>query len=319
MERSSVLRSVVYCVMCLSVLLWWTPASAAKKDKDSKKRVRSTLVPATFQPRARKVDEPSKKSEKPDPKDAKKGKAAAKTSDKMAEKQADKKSMAKASSKGKKPMKKGKKGKKRRKSKSKSNIVRVVGAYRPVDLRKAGPAPQALSAPSSQNGLDLYLSLETPGAISAGQDFDVYRRVAAPTLRRTMMTLKVGEVRIVGIEGQLAVARVIMSEVNLAHPYLKVPGVLIGDFIVPTRPIVREKDKPRRRKKPVEVAEEARGEGEETKKKKREVVDDHDFTSGRRQAPKHYDEDPDNYKYWDTRSNSPANGAYWDEGDIEFK
>lgn len=132
--------------------------------------------------------------------------------------------------------------------------ARIVGSYRPVEPRKLQLTVPEGVTPSGQTGVDLYLDLsEAPGAV-AGQSFAVYRKVPAPTLRASEVTIQVGVVTIVSIEGPLAIARVVGGPKASSLPFLRSRGVRVGDFIRADQPMgqapeVRKK-RPRRVKKP---------------------------------------------------------------------
>jgi hypothetical protein len=213
------------CALALAAL--WvalaTPA-LAQEGAAAGKKVRTSLRPATMMPSDKKA---TPQAEAPTKAEAPK---VAKKSDTTKKAEVTKKTDEGAK---KKPAPS--------KDKPTNAAVRVIGAYRPVDIAKGSAAAWADLPPAAQNGLDFYLSIEKGTQLHVGQEFSVFRRVAAPTVRRSTITLKVGELRVVGIEGALAVARVISAPVHLSHPYLKTPGVLVGDFIVSTRPLPPER------------------------------------------------------------------------------
>jgi hypothetical protein len=234
--------------LCLLSAALATPA-LAQGEAGKRKKIRSALRPATMMPRTAKRTQAKKDQEDQQGKEgdpdkevaqdkAKKGDAPEK--DDSAEAMARRKEAAKQKIADRKAAKKGSKAIRKKKN---SAIVRVVGSYRPVDLRLGGvPDPKdKMPTPAAQRGLDFYLALEEGSTVRVGQEFSVYRRVAAPTVRRAVVTLKVGEMRVVGIEGNMGVARVIGAPIHAAHPYLKTPGVLVGDFIVSTRPLNAER------------------------------------------------------------------------------
>jgi hypothetical protein len=133
--------------------------------------------------------------------------------------------------------------------------VAVVGAYRPVDARrgavhdpnapkartkptkKTGAAAETITRPTTQAGLDLYLAVRGDARVRVGQHFAVYRRIRSPIRYASRIQINVGEVEIVRLDNDIAVARVISGPNERAEPYLVTPGVLIGDFILAGAPL----------------------------------------------------------------------------------
>ena len=118
--------------------------------------------------------------------------------------------------------------------------ARIVGSFRPVEPSNLPlPRPEGVR-PTGQTGVDLYLDLsDAPGAVP-GQSFHVYRKINAPTLRRSEVTIQVGVVTVVSIEGPLGVARVVGGPEPSSLPFLRSGGVLVGDFIRTDQPLGQE-------------------------------------------------------------------------------
>jgi hypothetical protein len=136
--------------------------------------------------------------------------------------------------------------------------ARIVGSYRPVEPSKlVMPRPEGVH-PSGQTGVDLYLDLSNVDGPRPGQSFTVFRKVAAPTLRQSEVTIQVGVVTVVSIEGPLGVARVVGGPNPSSLPFLRSRGVLVGDFIRTDQPLgVKEEvevKKPVRRARPAKAA-----------------------------------------------------------------
>lgn len=98
------------------------------------------------------------------------------------------------------------------------------------------PRPEGV-VPSGQTGVDLYLDLTDIKGATPGQSFTVFRKVPAPTLRRSEVTIQVGVVTLVSIEGPLGVARVVGGPNPSSLPFLRSRGVLVGDFIRTDQPL----------------------------------------------------------------------------------
>jgi hypothetical protein len=137
--------------------------------------------------------------------------------------------------------------------------ARVVGAYRPTERRPQRiVVPRGLK-PSPQTGVDLYLEFPKMAVmVKAGASYAVFRAMASPTLRRTTVRVPVAVITIVSMEGNLGVARVVGSRDTSNIPFLRIRGVLIGDFIYPdlpvkfvepSPPLEEEKVKPRKVRK----------------------------------------------------------------------
>ncbi|MBH23243.1 MAG: hypothetical protein CMH57_02040 [Myxococcales bacterium] len=113
--------------------------------------------------------------------------------------------------------------------------IEVIGAYRPVDPSRAMNSKRP--SPPSQTGLDLYLGAGAGSPLVVGQVFEVFRTITPAGAPDIHMTLKVGTVEILSIQGPLAVGRVVGGPSVTAHPHLRTPGILVGDFVRPNAPI----------------------------------------------------------------------------------
>ena len=173
--------------------------------------------------------------------------------------------------------------------------IRVIGAYRPVD-----PAMRSSSDTNTvQTGLDLYFELGGARAVVAGQRFEVFRDVSAPNSPSGVsLRLKVGEVKILSIQGPVAIGRVVGGPEIASAPFLRSPGILIGDFVDPTRPIAPIAKPKKRWRKRKQLAKTAPCPAPKTSApQKNEVAkDQNDDDGGAAEAL-----DPDDFRSWDAR------------------
>lgn len=344
----ALLKKLLYGLACCLLSAALATPALAQEDTGKKKKIRSALRPATMMPGTIKKSQPKAEGEQDKKEEAaadkgakpdKDSKATASKPGRDSKGSRDEKDAASPRKGAKATAASAKDRKKALSKKTNSAIVRVVGSYRPVDLRLGGaPDPKdKMPTPAAQRGLDFYLALEEGSTVRVGQEFSVYRRVAAPTVRRAVVTLKVGEMRVVGIEGNMAVSRVIGAPIHAAHPYLKTPGVLVGDFIVSTRPLNAERyEKGYSRygglggaegeelaKKRALEEERMRAEAEARRKAEEEDRLREERLKARRQAQLQLQKQqanlPDSADQWVHRARSPHAWSTEDNPDFEFE
>ena len=176
--------------------------------------------------------------------------------------------------------------------------IPVVGAFRPVD-----PARTHGDTASVQNGLDLYLQLHKAGLVTAGQSFAVFREVSSPSEPNdSTIRLKVGEVRILDIQGKLAVGRVVRGPELSVTPFLRTPGIIIGDFMDPSRPLADKNTEPdadqkrrRNRRKNAKASKSPKA-----SKPCPKPMTGSSVTSNTSETPRD-NTDPDGFRSWDNR------------------
>jgi len=113
--------------------------------------------------------------------------------------------------------------------------IEIIGSYRPVDPSR--PENPQRPSPAAQTGLDLYLNAGADAPLRVGQVFEVFRTITPADHTELRLTIKVGTVEILSIQGPLAIGRAVGGPSADARPHLRTPGILIGDFVRPNAPL----------------------------------------------------------------------------------